>query len=75
VDIARILLEYLKALAWPVVAFTVALVYKTQLIGVLGRLKRAGLPGGVSLDFMEEAREVRELSDHIRELPSKNERK
>jgi len=72
VEIAKIVLEYLKVLAWPVVGLSVAFVYKAQLLGVLGRLKKADLPGGVSLDFAEEAREIRHLSDQVKTLPSKH---
>jgi hypothetical protein len=72
-EIAKIVLEYLKVFVWPVVAISVACVYKRQLVGVLGRLKKAGLPGGVSLDFAEEAKDIRQLSDQVKDLPSKHE--
>jgi hypothetical protein len=75
VEIAKIVLDYIKALAWPTVAFAVAMVYKKQIVGVLARLRKAGLPGGVSLDFSEEVKQVRQLSNHVEALPLKYEGK
>lgn len=74
-EIAKIVLEYIKALAWPTVAFAVAMVYKKQIVSVLARLRKAGLPGGVSLDFSEEVNEVRHLSTQVEALPPKHEGK
>jgi hypothetical protein len=72
-EIAKLILEYLKALIWPTAALIVALVYKNEFTSILGRLKKAGLPGGVSLDFSEEVREVRQLSEQAE--PVQQERK
>lgn len=74
-EIAKIVLEYIKALAWPTVAFVVAMVYKKQIVGVLARIRKAGLPGGVSLDFSEEVNEVQQLSSQVEALPPKHEGK
>ncbi len=72
-EIAKIVLDYIKVLAWPAVAFAVAMVYKKEIVGILGRLRKAGLPGGVSLDFSEEVQEVRQLSNHVEPLPPTHE--
>ena len=74
-EVARLVLEYLKVIAWPLICLSVAVIYKPQLITILGRLKKAALPGGVSLDFAEEAREVRYLSEQVLALPPKYEAK
>jgi hypothetical protein len=58
VDVAQLVLEYLKVLAWPLVVVALGLLYRRQVVGVLARLKKTELPGGVALDFSEEAREV-----------------
>lgn len=74
-EIAKLILEYLSVLVWPAVALSIALVYKRQMVAVLGRLRKAGLPGGVSLDFSDEVKEVRELSEKVEALPPKQESK
>ena len=74
-EIAKLVLEYLKVLVWPLIAFSIATNYKSQLVVILNRLKKAGLPGGVSLDFAEEAREIRHLSEQVLALPPKHEGK
>lgn len=61
-DIAKLLLEYIKALIWPLVVIFLVILFYRQLSALLGRIKSANLPGGVSLDFEKEIREARELS-------------
>jgi hypothetical protein len=73
VEAAKLVLEYLKVFVWPLIALFIAATYKTELVAVLGRLRKAGLPGGVSLDFAEEAKEIRYLSDQVLALPPKHE--
>jgi hypothetical protein len=75
VEVAKLILEYLKVLVWPLITLSIAATYRTELVAILGRLKKAGLPGGVSLDFAEEAKEIRYLSDQVLALPSKPEAK
>jgi hypothetical protein len=74
-ELAKLILEYLRVLVWPAVALSIALLYKRQIVAVLARLRKAGLPGGVSLDFSEEVREVRQLSEKAEASPSKQESK
>jgi hypothetical protein len=72
-EIARLVLEYLKALTWPLVALAVALIYKNQVVKVLGRLKKAHLPGGISVELSQEVIEVQQLSARVRALPTREE--
>ena len=74
-DIAKLVLEYLRVLVWPLVAVVFGVLYRRQVVGMLARLKKAELPGGVALDFSEEARVVRELSAHVAEQPERPEAK
>src|SRR5882724_2678609 len=69
-EIAKLVLEYLKVVTWPTAVLIIALVYKKQFASVLGRLKKAGLPGGVSLDFYAEVLEVVQLSEKAEALPA-----
>jgi hypothetical protein len=63
--LAETVLEYVKALAWPITALSIALLFRRQLIGIFGRLRKADLPGGVSLDFEKEVAEVKQLSEEV----------
>lgn len=64
-DIARLVLDYLQVLAWPTVAVLGILMFRGPLIDILRRLKGAGFPGGVSLDFDREVRATQELSRDV----------
>ncbi len=61
-DIARLVLEYVQALVWQAVAVFGLLVFRQPLTAILQRLKGAGLPGGVSLDFDQEVRDAQTFS-------------
>lgn len=67
--IARLVLEYIEALAWPVVAVFGLLLFRQPLAAILQRLKGAGLPGGVSLDFDREVRDAQALSRDVANAP------
>lgn len=53
-QLAQLLLEYLKVLAWPMAVLILALVYKRPLISVLDRLRKATAPG-VAFELEAEA--------------------
>ncbi|WP_405950570.1 hypothetical protein OG588_33910 [Streptomyces prunicolor] len=57
-EIAKIVLEYLKALAWPVITVVLAVTFKSDVKQLLRRL-RGVRAGGAELDFEERAREER----------------
>lgn len=68
-EIARLVLEYVKALAWPVTAFVMALMFRRQIRAILARIKKVALPGGGSLDLEDEIRETTELATRIEANP------
>lgn len=70
-DIAYLILESIKALSWPLVVVYVILQFRKPLTEALYRLKGAGLPGGVSLDFGQEVRDAQELSAEVAKAPRK----
>jgi len=70
-ETAKIVLEYLKVFTWPITVIVIALVYRKPLSSILEKLKKAGLPGGVSLDFSAEVIDVRQLSQRVETLPAK----
>jgi len=71
VETAQLVLEYIKALAWPAVAVLGLLLFRHPLAAILHRLKGADLPGGVSLDFDKEVRDVETLSREVAKAPRK----
>lgn len=70
-DVARLVLEYVQALSWPAVAVFGLLLFRKPLAAILHRLKGAGLPGVVSLDFDQEVRDAQALSRDVAKAPPK----
>jgi hypothetical protein len=75
VNIAKIILDYLRVLAWPLVVLSLAALFRREVVSVILRLKKADLPGGISLEFAAEARAVRELALEVADLPQRPEAK
>lgn len=65
-EIAKLILEYLRVLAWPLVIFIIMILFRSQLKEAFSRLRKADLPGGVSLDFSREVEEARTLSKEVK---------
>lgn len=62
-ELARLLLDFLKVLAWPSVVLILVLVYKRPIIGVLSRLRKATGPGvALELDARELAQDAQEVA-------------
>ena len=64
-EVPRLVLEFVQALVWPVVALVAIIVFRKPIVAILNRLKGADLPGGVSLNFEEEIRDARQLSREV----------
>ena len=56
---AGLVLEYLRVLIWPIVVLIVLIMFQDQWKTIVLRIRRAELPGGVSLDFQEDLREAK----------------
>lgn len=50
-EIAKLVLEYVKALVWPLTVCALSLFFRSEIKRVLARLRKAVLPGGVSVDL------------------------
>ena len=70
-ETARLILEYTQALIWPTITLFGLLLFRKPLVAVLERLRGAGLPGGVSLDFEQEVRDAEVLSREVARAPRK----
>ena len=64
-QIAKLVLEFLKALIWPVTVLLLAWVFKREIRAVLARMRKAVLPGGVSVDFENQIIETKELATRV----------
>ena len=69
-EIAKIVLEYIQALIWPAIVVFLAISFKNETASLLGRIKSAKLPGGVSFDLNEKIQEVKALSNEVQETVS-----
>lgn len=68
-EIAKLILEFLKILAWPITTVFLAIYFRKSLKAILARLIKATLPGGVSLDFKDQIDKAQTLSEKVLENP------
>jgi hypothetical protein len=74
-ELAKLILEFLKVLIWPMTIAVLALYFRKPLVAILTRIRKAGLPGGVSIDFQEEIKEAEELAKDIPALAPPDDKK
>jgi hypothetical protein len=73
VEYAKLALQLVQAVAWPVTVLVVAFGFRKEVAAILGRLaqlQKAELPGGLSVDFA--VAEARQLSREVEAQPSPN---
>lgn len=68
-DLAHLILEYLKVFVWPVTVAVLCFSFRRQLIEVANRLRHADLPGGISVDLQEVVHQTHELSNKVQAAP------
>lgn len=69
-NIAELILEYLKILIWPSLILGIILLFRNQINNRIRDLQKADLPGGVSFSFRAEIREAEKLSEQVSAEPS-----
>ena len=69
-EVAKLILEYIQALIWPSIVVFLMYSFKNETVALLGRIKTAKLPGGVSFDLNEKIQEVKVLSNEVKETVS-----
>jgi hypothetical protein len=74
-EIAKLVLEYLKVLVWPITVVSLSLLFRSEIKKVLSRLRKAVFPGGLSVDLQEELQEVKQLSEKILSTPASDKHK
>ena len=72
--VAKLILEFVKALAWPLASLVIALLFRSPLSMILSRLRKASLPGGVSIYFQAEIAEAKQISREVQALPPPSDR-
>ena len=61
-----IILEYIKVFIWPLTILLILLVFKKQINNLLVRLRKADLPGGISIEtFPDKIDEAKEISEKV----------
>jgi hypothetical protein len=69
-EIAKLVLEFVKACAWPITVIFLGIYFRKSLKAILARITKASLPGGVELDFRDEIEQAQNLSEEILEAPT-----
>lgn len=64
-EVARLVLDYMTALVWPVLVLLAVLLFRGQLAEMLGRLTSLKLPGGASADFQRRVEGAEAASGQI----------
>ncbi len=66
-EIAKIVLEFVQVLIWPILVVFIAIYFKNETSDILKRIKSAKLPGGVAFDLNDKIQEVKALSNEVQE--------
>ena len=74
-EISKLVLEYLKALVWPITVLALSLVFRTEVKRAFARVRKAAFPGGLSVDFQQEVEEVKVLSAKVESTPPPQDRR
>jgi len=69
-EVAQLVLDYLRVLIWPAAVITICLVFRRQVVALLDRVRRAELPGGFAVDIERDIMEVKSLSATVRQQPA-----
>jgi hypothetical protein len=64
-EIARLVLEYVKVLAWPLVVATGFLIFRRQLQALVATLQHIKLPGGAELDWQRQLQATEQAAEKV----------
>jgi len=71
-EIAKIILEYIRTLIWPLIVSTLLIVYRKECAAVLRSIRKLTLPGGTSFEtFPDDLEEAKELSYRVKKEAGK----
>jgi transcriptional regulator CtsR len=67
-EIAKIVLEFIKAIIWPVTTLIIIAIFRQQIGGLFHRIRKAELPGGITLETLPEQLKVaKEISEEVKQ--------
>ena len=64
-EIANIVLEYIRALVWPIIVITILLLFRKEVIALIGRVRKLEFPGVGLIDLSKEVQEGEELKQIV----------
>lgn len=68
-EIAKLVLEYVKVLIWPAVALTAIVMFRVQVRTLMASLRHVKLPGGTELDWQRELRAAEQAAEQVEASP------
>jgi hypothetical protein len=68
-EIAKLVLEYVRVFIWPITTVVSLLIFRKPISELFSRIRRAELPGGVSLNLGDQIDEATTLSERVRTAP------
>jgi len=76
VELAKLILEYIRVFIWPITVFAAILLFYKQIRNLIGRVKRADFPGGIAIEtFPEEIQQAKKLSIEVKDDKETGEKK
>jgi hypothetical protein len=72
--IATLVLAYIKAIIWPAFMLLICFLFKSEITGILYRLRHAKILG-TEIDLSQDVKDTKELSIKIKEIPVKDNQK
>jgi hypothetical protein len=69
VNIARLVLEFVKVLAWPTVVLIGCSLFRRELSALIATLEHLKLPGGTELDWKRQLREAEQAAEKVESTP------
>jgi len=74
-ELAKLILEFVRALIWPLTVLLICLVFRRQLVALLNRIRHAKLPGGFDVELVQEIKEAKSLSAKVKKEPPRSDRR
>jgi len=65
-EVAKLVLEYIKVMVWPFVTLVAIYNFKPELAGLFSSIKKLKLPGGTEIDWEEMVEEAEEAAESIK---------
>ncbi len=68
-DIAKLVLEFLKVLIWPTAVLTSFIIFRAELKSLAESLRRIKLPGGTELEWQQKIKAAEEAAEKVENSP------